>query len=161
MNASKYRFSLDIHEPHSSVCLDVKRGDANSHILLITLAEGGLPYQITPDCYAVFTATKPDSKIVFNHCTIEENQITYMLTPQTLTVEGRHECEIKLYGAGDTLITSPCFDIIVRDTVCDEGDEIESEKEVEALTHLISEAITVIADEIGRASCRERVCLRV
>ena len=146
MNALKYRFSLDVHEPHSSVCLDVKRGDANSHILLITLAEGGLPYQITPDCYAVFTATKPDSKIVFNHCTIEENQITYMLTPQTLTVEGRHECEIKLYGAGDTLITSPGFDIIVRDTVCDEGDEIESEKEVEALTHLISEAITVIAD---------------
>ena len=146
MNALKYRFSLDIHEPHSSVCLDVKRGDANSHILLITLAEGGLPYQITPDCYAVFTATKPDSKIVFNHCTIEENQITYMLTPQTLTAEGRHECEIKLYGAGDTLITSPCFDIIVRETVYDEGDEIESEKEVEALTHLISEAITVIAE---------------
>ena len=146
MNASKYRFSLDIHEPHSSVCLDVKRGDSNSHILLITLSEGGFPYQITPDCYAVFTSTKPDGKIIFNHCTIEEDQITYMLTPQTLTVEGRHECEIKLYGAGDTLITSPCFDIIVRETVYDEGDEIESEKEVEALTHLISEAITVIAD---------------
>ena len=153
MNASKYRFSLDIHEPHSSVCLDVKRGDTNSRILLITLTEGGFPYQISPECYAVFTATKPDGKIVFNHCTIEENKIIYVLTPQTVAVEGRIDCEIKLYGADDMLITSPCFDIIVRDTVYNEGDEIESEKEVDALTHLISEATTVITD--GKAVNQE------
>ena len=146
MNALKHRFSLDIHEPHSSVCLDVKRGDTNSHILLITLAEGGRPYQISPDCYAVFTAAKPDGNIVFNHCTIEDDQITYVLTPQTVAAEGRLDCEIKLYGADDALITSSCFDIIVRDTVYNEGDEIESEKEVDALTHLISEATTVIAE---------------
>ena len=154
MNASKYRFSLDIHEPHSSVCLDVKRGDTNSRILLITLTEGGFPYQISPECYAVFTATKPDGKIVFNHCTIEENKIIYVLTPQTVAVEGRLDCEIKLYGADDMLITSPCFDIIVRDTVYNEGDEIESEKEVDALTHLVSEATTVITDgkEVNRES---------
>ena len=153
MNASKYRFSLDIHEPHSSVCLDVKRGDTNSRILLITLTEGGFPYQISPECYAVFTATKPDGKNVFNHCTIEENQIIYVLTPQTVAVEGRLDCEIKLYGADDMLITSPCFDIIVRDTVYNEGDEIESEKEVDALTHLISEATTVITE--GKAVNQE------
>lgn len=146
MNASIYRFSLDIHEPHSSVCLDVKIDDTNSRLLLITLAEGGVPYQISPECYAVFTSTKPDGNIVFNHCTIEDNQISYMLTPQTVSVEGRHECEIKLYGADDALITSPAFDIIIRDTVYNLGDEIESEKEVDALTHLVSEAITVIAD---------------
>ena len=144
MNASKYRFSLDIHEPHSSVCLNVKRGDTNSRTLLITLSEGGLPYNISPECYAVFTATKPDGNIVFNHCTIEGNLITYVLTPQTVAVEGRLDCEIKLYGADDALITSPCFDIIVRDTAYNEGDEIESEKEVDALTHLVSEATTVI-----------------
>ena len=146
MNNSIKRFSLDIHEPHSSVRLDVKRGDTNSRTLLITLSESGLPYQITPECYAVFTATKPDGNIVFNHCTIEDNTIIYILTPQTVAVEGRLECEIKLYGADDTLITSPCFDIIVRDTVYNEGDEIESEQEVDTLTHLISEAVTVMAE---------------
>lgn len=144
MNTSVYRFSLDIHEPHSSVCLDVKRGDTNSRLLLITLSENGVPYQISPECYAVFTATKPDGNIVFNPCTIEGEQISYVLTPQTVAVEGRLDCEIKLYGADDKLITSPAFDIIVRDTVYNEGDEIESEKEVDALTHLISEAATVI-----------------
>ena len=144
MNTSVYRFSLDIHEPHSSVCLDVKRGDTNSRLLLITLSENGVPYQISPECYAVFTATKPDGNIVFNPCTIEGDQISYVLTPQTVAVEGRLDCEIKLYGADDKLITSPAFDIIVRDTVYNEGDEIESEKEVDALTHLISEATTVI-----------------
>ena len=144
MNASNYRFTLDIHKPHSSVCLNVKRGDTNSRALFITLSENGLPYHISPECYAVFTATKPDGNIVFNHCTIEGDLITYVLTPQTVAVEGRLDCEIKLYGADDMLITSPGFDIIVRDTVFDEGDEIESETEVDALTHLISEATTVI-----------------
>ena len=153
MNASVYRFSLDIHEPHSSVCLDVKRGDTNSRLLLITLSENGVPYHISPECYAVFTAEKPDGNIVFNHCAIDGDQISYVLTPQTVAAEGRLDCEIKLYGADDKLITSPCFDIIVRDTVYNEGDEIESEKEVDALTHLISEATTVVT--AGKAANEE------
>lgn len=153
MNASVYRFYLDVHKPHSGVCLDVKRGDANSRLLLITLSERGVPYRISPDCYAVFTAVKPDGNIVFNHCTIEGNQISYVLTPQTVAVDGRLNCEIKLYGADDTLITSSCFDIIVRPTVYNEGDEIESEQEVDALTHLISEATTVIT--AGKATNEE------
>lgn len=139
MNVVAYRFSLDIHDPHSGVSLDVKRGDTNSRQLLITLSENGVPYHISPECYAVFTAEKPDGNIVFNHCEIDGDLISYMLTPQTVAAEGRLECEIKLYGADDVLITSPGFDIIVRNTVYDDGDEIESEKEVDALTHLISE----------------------
>ena len=146
MNASVYRFSLDVHEAHANVCLDVKRGDTKSRLLLITLSEDGVPYHISPECYAVFTAEKPDGNKVFNPCTIKGDQISYVLTPQTVAVDGKLDCEIKLYGADDTLITSPGFDIIVRPTVYNEGDVIESDHEILALTHLISEATTVITE---------------
>lgn len=143
MNASIYRISLDIHEPHASVCLDAKRGDTNRKIY-ITLTDGGFPYHISEECYAVFTAIKPDGNKVSNPCTIEGNTIIYKLTPQTVAAVGLAECEIKLYGADDNLITSPGFSLVINDTVYEEGDLVESEQEVTALTHLISEATTAI-----------------
>ena len=143
MNASIFRIYLDIHKPHSGESLSVKRGDTNRKIL-ITLTDDGFPYQISEDCYAVFTATKPDGHIIFNRCTIENNIITYDITPQTTVVAGLLNCELKLYGSDDQLITSPEFVMIVDETVYNEGDEIESFDEIDALTSLISDATTVI-----------------
>ena len=143
MNASINRISLDIQEAHSSVCLDAKRGDTNRK-LYISLTDGGFPYHISEECYAVFSALKPDGHKVFNPCTIDGNTIIYELTPQTVAAEGLLECEIKLYGADDGLLTSACFSIVNNATVYNEGDEVQSETEVEALTHLISEATTAI-----------------
>ncbi len=143
MNASIYRISLDIHEPHSGVSLDAKRGDTNRKIY-ITLTDGGFPYHISEECYAVFTAKKPDGNNVSNPCTIEGNTIIYKLTPQTVAAVGFLDCEVSLYGADDSLITSPCFSLVVNEKVHKEGELVESASEVEALTHLISGATTAI-----------------
>lgn len=143
MNASIYRISLDIQEPHSGVALDAKRGDLGRRIH-ITLTDGGFPYQISPECYAVFTATKPDGNKVFNNCAIEGNTIVYAMTPQTVSAVGIAECEIQVYGADDDLLTSACFNLVINERVIQEDDEIESETEVDALTNLISEATTAI-----------------
>lgn len=143
MNASIYRISLDVHDTQSSVSLDVKRGDTNRK-LYISLMDGGFPYHISEESYAVFTAKKPDENIVFNPCTIEGCTIIYELTPQTVAVEGVVECEIRLYDADDKLLTGPSFLLVVHETVYNEGDMVESETEVEALTHLISEATTAL-----------------
>ena len=143
MNASIYRISLDIQSAFANVALDAKRADTGRKIH-ITLTDGGFPYQISPECYAVFTATKPDGNKVFNHCTIEGNTIIYKITPQTVAAVGMAECEIKVYGADDHLLTSACFNLVINEPVVDEDDEIESETEVDALTHLISEATTAI-----------------
>lgn len=140
---SKYRISLDIHSTTSNVRLKCKRGDT-SRIICATLTENGFPYHISEDCYAVFTAPKPDGNVVYNKCKINDNVIEYEFTPQTAAVSGVMKCEIKLYGADDKLITSPSFVLVVSDTAYDEGDEIESEKEVDALTHLISESTEAI-----------------
>lgn len=139
MNYSVYRFSLDLHSASASVVVKAKRYDTHRK-LAITLTDGGVLYHITDDCYAVFTAEKPDGKIVFNQCTIEDGVITYVLTPQTTAVAGCVDSEIKLYDAEYNLITSASFTILVEDAVYDQEKEIESSNECNALADLISKA---------------------
>ena len=145
MTNSYYKISIDIHDHGSNVALKAKRGDTG-RILHITLLDGRNPYSITDDCYAVFTAKKADGNILYNECNIIGNSIVYAFTPQTTSAVGKAECEIKLYGADNKLITSARFSLIVEDTVYNEGDEIEPMSEVTALTALISEATTLIND---------------
>lgn len=145
MTNSYYKISLDIHDHGSHVSLKAKRGDTGRK-LYITLMDGRNPYTITNDCYAVFTAKKADGNILYNECSIIGNVITYEFTPQTTSAVGQADCEIKLYGADNKLLTSARFALIVEDTVYNEGDEIEPRSEVTALTALISDATTLIND---------------
>jgi len=142
---SFYKISLDIHDHGSNVSLKAKKGDTG-RILYITLMDGRNPYVITNECYAVFAAKKADGNILYNKCSIIGNTIAYAFTPQTCSAVGKAECEIKLYGAEEKLITSARFTLLVEDTVYNEGDEVESEKEVSALTALVSEATTLITN---------------
>lgn len=138
MVSSEYKIMLDFHAMSSPVILNVKRGDTGRK-LHIVLVDGGRPYRISEDCYAVFTAKKPDGKIVCNPCEVAGNTIIYELTPQTVAAEGLVECEVKLYGNDDKLITSADFGLLVNKPVYNEGDEIESENETVALSQLIGE----------------------
>ncbi len=138
MNDSIKRISLDIHSTGSMETVNAKRGDT-ARKLIISLVDGGLPYIIGEDCRAVFTGKKPDRNVAFNDCTIKDNTIIYAFTEQTVAAEGRVNCEIKLYGADGKLITSPKFTINVFGTVYNEGDEIESTDEFNALTSLIAD----------------------
>ena len=139
MTYTEHKITLDIHKTVSQESLCVKKGDTGRK-LIINLTERGYPYHISDDCYAVFTAKKPDGHIVFNECKIDGCMIIYDFTDQTAVVAGQLDCEIKLYGADSELITSPSFTIIVKDTVYDEGDVVESTDEFSALTELIAEA---------------------
>ena len=139
MNSTVFRISLDIHEVNSQVTLHVKKGDSARQIL-IALTEGGRPYRISEDCMAVFTAKKPDETILYNGCEIQGNRILYAMTPQTCTAVGAMKCEIRVYGAGGELITSPRFTILVDDTVYSDGDVVDSASEFSALTALVVQA---------------------
>ena len=140
MNYSNYRINLDVQAAASSVLVSAKRGDTGRK-LYITLNDGGLPYRITSDCLAVFTATKPDGHIVFNECVIDGNTVVYAIREQTVAVAGKVNCELRLYGAEGMLITSACFALVVDGTVYTEGDEIESTDDFSALTKLLTDIL--------------------
>ena len=143
MELSEYRIYLDVHKTHSGLSLDVKKGDTGRKIL-ISLMDGGFTYNITSECFAVLNGVKPDGAILFKRCAIQDNTIIYEIDEATTNTIGIFECEIRLYGANDKVITSPGFDIVVNDTSYDPS--VVPESEVDALTHLISEATTVITE---------------
>ena len=143
MILTDYRFLLDVHEISSQISLSFKQGDTG-RLLYITLTENGDIFNIPQNCVAVFTALKPDGTIIFNDCEINGNEIVYTHTAQTAAVAGKVDCELRLYGAGDTLITSPNFTIFVHPTVY--FDQIESKDEVNTLANLISEANTKLTN---------------
>ena len=145
MTNSYYKISLDIHDHGSNVTLKAKRGDTG-RLLYITLMDDRKPYVITKECRVVFTAKKADGNILYNDCSVIGNVIVYAFTPQTASAVGRAECEVKLYGAENKLLTSARFTLIVEETVYNEGDEVESAKEVSALTALVSQATTLISN---------------
>lgn len=145
MKDSAYKISLDIHEHASQAVLKAKKTDTGRK-LHITLRAGGTPYTIEDDCYAAFKATKPDGTILFNACTIENNEIIYEFTEQTCTAVGRCRCEIALYGPDDKLITSPRFVLLVDGTIYPD-ELVESTDEFSALTKLITDANGLV-DEV-------------
>jgi hypothetical protein len=140
MNYTEHKFTLDIHSTVSRVSLCVKKGDT-ARRLQIHFAERGYPYPISDGCYAVFTAKKPDGKVLYNNCSISGSVIIYDFTEQTVTVAGRMECEIILYGADGKQLTSAGFGIFVDDTVYDSETEIESTSEYNALADLVAKVL--------------------
>ena len=138
MNYSIKRISLDIHDTSSRETVYVKRGDTG-RVIQIALADGGLPYHISTDCFVVFNGKKPDGTVLLNTCKIENNVITYKLTEQTVAAEGLVKCEVSLYDAGGDLITSPRFNLSVAPKVYNENDELSSSDEFNALKELLKQ----------------------
>lgn len=140
MEPTIHTITLDLQRPQSPGALTVKKGDTH-RILRFRLLSGGSPYSLGDDCYGVFTAQKPDGAVLYNHCTREGNTLVYQLTPQTTAVAGRLDCELKLYGPEDALLTTAAFSLTVEDTVYTQGEEaITSTGEATALTRLVSQA---------------------
>lgn len=144
MNMSNFRISLDIHDEASQLSFSVKKGDT-SRRLYITLTENGMPYRIGKDCYAVFSAVKPDDKVIYNDCIIKDNTIIYDMTEQTTSASGRCECELILYGGNAEQLTSPRFSVIVYSPVHSAGD-IASTSEYTALANLVNDGRSVLED---------------
>jgi len=135
------RLSLDLRETGMAPAVEAKRGDTG-RVLLISLADGGVPYPITDDCRGVFTARKEDGTVLYDPCTIKDNVISYVFTEHTCAAAGTMDAEIRLYGSGGKLLTSAAFVLEVRDTVWAEG-AAASEEQMNALDALILETVAL------------------
>lgn len=144
METVKTPILLDVENKQLQQTIAVKQYDT-ARVLHITLTDAGKPYTIASDCYAVFTALKPDNEVILNNCVIENNTVIYAFTAQTTVTAGIMPCEIKLYGADNKLITSPKFFMRVEEAVYKgtTEDKVVSSSEYNALTKLIERVNTV------------------
>lgn len=147
MEFTVHRISLDIRSTKTQTNIKVKQGDTARKIH-ITLSEGGFPYHIAKDCYANFSALKPDGNYIHNVCEINGDTIIYTFTDQTAPVVGVMDCEITLYDGNEQRITSPHFNLLVEERVYN-GEEIISSPEANALDTLINRAEQAVANAEG------------
>lgn len=145
MRDSKVLITLELQETASLAVVKAKRGDTGRK-LQVMLADGGAPYSISQDCYAVFTGKKPDGTVLYNRCAVADNVIEYVFSEQTCSAPGRIPAEIRLYGNDEKLLTSAYFVLEVHDTVFHEDDVI-SQDEMNALDALVMET-TALKTEI-------------
>lgn len=152
MDYVTHRISLDIHNTSSQALLRVKQGET-SRRLLITLREGGQPYEIADGCTANLSAIKPDGNSIYNHCEIEGDTIIYTFTEQTTMAVGMVNCEIILNDSNNNKTTTPHFTILVEEGLFS-GDEVMSTPEATVLDALVdrataaTEAAENVVDEV-------------
>lgn len=132
---NKLRIPLD--KPLSRTVVSVKRNDSNVRKLCITLTNNGVVYELDNVKMAAVKGIKPDNTVFYNDCIIDDNEIQYTLTSQSVTIEGCVKCEIVLFGDNAEVITSARFDLFVYESVFDD-DVLESTNEYNILLTLIA-----------------------
>lgn len=155
---SKFRFALDIKKTQSQVSVPVLLNDTGWG-LCINLIDDGKPFIISHGCRAVFVSKKPDGSTIFNDCLIEgDDTILYNFTANTTNVEGRHDCEIRLYGENGRKITCPRFTIVVdRRVVLDDDLGIDDDEKTAIDAILLREESRVAAENERTVSESQRV----
>ena len=147
MNYAVYNIALDIHKTGTQVALSMTRGE-NKRKIVISLMENGRPYKITDGCTAMFSATKPDGKFVYNDCEIdfENNLIIYTVTSQTTAAMGEVKCQIELIGSDGGVLFSPTFSLIVANKLYNQEPILASSEEFNALTVFLADLQKKLAD---------------
>lgn len=144
MNYLNYRISLDIHDNSAQASISLKHGDTGAKIIA-SLYEHGEPYIISDDSYAVFFAVKADEAKICNNCIIQDNTVVYDVTEQTVSADGRVDCEFVLYDSSARQITAPRFTLFVYKTLLEDIAD-DSQSEYNTLAGLISEANDMLED---------------
>ena len=137
--------TLDVQKIDSGVLIKTKRGDS-ARRLVVSLTNRGRPYIPGEGVTAVFYERKPDGNPCFNDCDIDGCTVSYDFTGQTTNVVGLAACEIRLYDAGNHLLTSPRFEMLVDATEYQEGDVPDSSPEYTALTEMVAKGTELIRD---------------
>ena len=157
MEYSKYRFTLDIHKAKSQVSIPVMLGDTNVKFI-ISLNDGGTPYQIAEGCTVMFAGRKPSGKFVYHKCEIEENRIIYTFNENTASELGTTNCDLRIHGKAKGNLTVPRFFITVQENVgSDEEIEgyIESSSDLGGLKDIYLSELNRVNAELGRKAAEE------
>ena len=142
-----HRITLDLHKSMSNVQILCKRGDIGRYIH-ITLAEGGRPYEISPECTAVLRG-KNGNDVIFNQCTISDGVIECPIVSSMLASPGIVKCEITLYGSDSNSekldIATSYFEIFCNDRVPSDS-EIEGTDKFSALSKIMTSFEETLTD---------------
>lgn len=114
--------TLDVDGESQLELIKAVQGDAESLFLLVRLVRNGEPYMIPNDTTPAIRCKKPDGTKALVDCTISNNRIIAEITQSMLTVPGLANCEINLYGADESILTTAEFMLKIRPKVYPDND---------------------------------------
>ncbi|MDF2884514.1 MAG: protein of uncharacterized function [Clostridiaceae bacterium] len=125
--------------------INAQQGDIKSRYVRFHLISSSLPVDLTNNTVKVF-AIKPDNTLIFNNVTIEDavnGLVLVELTSQTLAIRGYLNCQLKIYGSDNSVLSSSKFQINVLESLDDDDGAIESQNEFTALTEALGTVSTI------------------
>ena len=141
MQYSIYRISLDLQDSANHKQVNVKKGDTARQIM-ITLMDNSMPYVMEDDCTAALHFKRSDGSAFYDGCRIrEDGVIIYTFTSNLSAITGVTECEIRIFGSDNRMITSAKFTLIINDVINAENEDdgiIEGETILEPLIRAVN-----------------------
>lgn len=137
--------------------IDAKAGDVNSRFIEFTLVNNSLPIDLTGHTVKIF-AIKTDNTLIFNNTIITnttEGKVLVELTSQALAVSGTLRCELVIYGANNSVLSTKTFTISVIASIRNDS-AVESTNEFTALTEALS-TVTGINNKADKMYVDEEV----
>lgn len=122
MNKAVYRITLDMSMIESQYQIPIKKHDTARSIHM-DLANCGEHYRIEDGCRAVVMFRDAEDQPFLTDCVIRHpGSIVEFDIPETMTDNtGLIDCELRVYGYDDQILTSPRFTVLVSDVVYDDG----------------------------------------
>lgn len=122
MKNGVYRFSLDVLRGGSQMQVTTKKSDT-ARSFVITLMEGGRPYQLEAGVNAFIIIGRPNMSAILDSCMLdlERSVVTYEFNESTAADEGLNTCEIVVEDESGKRITSASFYMLVAEKVYEDG----------------------------------------
>ncbi len=123
------QISIDLSDNNTAPVIRLQQSCVGINIEFF-LNNGGKPFKPAREMSARILAEKPDGTSVYNDCRIEEDNIVYEVTSQTISSSGIINCQLQITNNNEILY-SPIFEMWVEKNL---NAEIESTNEYNAIT---------------------------
>lgn len=145
MELVRHELRLNILEVGNQGTVNVRQGDKDTHLLVVRLVKGSLPYLLPEDgsVIVVVCAEKPDGTfIVDSPASVVEGAVHYFMDEQFFTATGIAKCELVVYSETGEILYSPHFSTYTEKTSVD-VEKVESKDEFRAFDQAMSDARTI------------------
>lgn len=145
MSESQVKTVLDVSQKIPQKSIIAKQRDINSRFLTAAICDSGRPITVPQTARAVLNVRRSDGETNAFSCQINPNgSVTAPLTPWMLESEGDCVCDISIYGADETKLSTTSFTISVEEQVLD-PDDLVGDENYNVLVDIIGEVTALKA----------------
>lgn len=133
------KISLEVYKPNLFKVIAAKQGDSNSRFLKATIVDDARKIFIPLTSTATINAVRSDGESKsFEGMVNEDGTVTVPLTSWMLQYDGVVECDVSVFGAENSKLTTSKFIVEVEDATCTDGD-ISEDENYDILVQLIAD----------------------